>query len=238
MRFTYYGYNAFLIEGKEITIFIDPGQNLHWRKLDSLIPKSRWSQADLILVTHGDADHAEYVTQVARSSDAPIVCGQALAGKWLRKGLNVVSLDPGKHVSVAGVTIQGLPVQHGGPTWKVCGRSFTFKPKFVGRGGIGLLFQVDGKHLLNLGDTLLIKEEWAGFKADLLMVPIGGMTTMDEAEALRAVSIIQPEDVIPTHYNWDILFYHRPADAKWFKAEVEAAGFHCYPLQPGESLNL
>ena len=65
MRFIYYGYNAFVMEGVGKTILIDPGQNLHWHRLDSLIPCQIWPQADLILVTHGDADHAEYAPQVA-----------------------------------------------------------------------------------------------------------------------------------------------------------------------------
>ena len=49
MRFTYYGYNAFVVESAGKTIILDPGQNLHWRELNSLIPCEIWPQADLIL---------------------------------------------------------------------------------------------------------------------------------------------------------------------------------------------
>jgi L-ascorbate metabolism protein UlaG (beta-lactamase superfamily) len=238
MRFTYYGYNAFIIEGEELTLIIDPGQNLHWRKLDSLIPQSRWSQADLILVTHGDADHAEFVPRVAQASGAPIVCGPALAEPWRRKGLDVVPLRPGQTNEAAGMRFEGITVQHGGPTLTLFGRSFTFKPKFVGKGGVGLLFDLDERRLLNLGDTLLMEQAWEGVRVDLLMVPIGGMTTMDVDDALQAVAVIQPGIVIPMHYNWDLLFYHRPADVERFAAQVEAAGRQCFPLQPGEEVEL
>lgn len=238
MRFTYYGYNAFIIEGDEITLFIDPGQNLHWRKLDSLIPHSRWPQADLILVTHGDADHAEFVPRAARASGAPIVCGPALAEKWLRKGLDVVPLAPGQTAEAAGIDLKGINVQHGGPTLTLFGRSFTFKPTFVGKGGVGLLFQLEDRRLLNLGDTLLLEREWKGLQVDVLIIPIGGMTTMDVDGALQAVTVIRPEIVIPMHYNWDLLFYHRPADVERFASEVRESGRQCFPLQPGEGFEL
>ena len=238
MKLTYYGYNAFVIEGKDRTIILDPGQDLHWRRLNSLIPRSLWAQADLILVTHGDADHAEYALQVAKASDAPLVCGPALAKKWRRGGLAVMPVAPGETVEVAGVQVQGVPVQHGGPTLTFFGRSFTFKPKAVGTGAVGLLFTLEGRWLLNLGDTLLLEEAWRGLHPDVLMVPIGGMMTMDVDQALQAVVAIEPEIVIPMHHNWDILFYHRPADVERFAAEVRTQGRQCFPLEPGESVEI
>ncbi|MBL7183963.1 MAG: MBL fold metallo-hydrolase [Anaerolineae bacterium] len=235
MKLTYYGYNAFVIEGEGKTIILDPGQNLHWRRLNSLIPRQLWVQADLILVTHGDADHAEYVPQVARASSAPIVCGPALAGKWRRKGLTVVPVAPGETVEVAGVQVQGVPAQHGGPTLTLFGHTFTFKPRFVGVGAVGLLFTLEGRWLLALGDTVLLEDAWRGLRPEVLMVPIGGVMTMDVDDALRAVAAIAPEAVIPVHYNWDVLFYHRPADVERFATEVRGRGCQCFPLKPGES---
>jgi L-ascorbate metabolism protein UlaG (beta-lactamase superfamily) len=238
MRITYYGYNAFIIEGGRRTIFLDPGQDLHWRRLNSLVPRRAWGRADLILVTHGDADHAEYVHQVAEASGAPIVCGSALAGRWLRKGLTVISLDLGQTVEAAGVSVQGVPVQHGGLGATLLGRSFSFKPAPVGKGAVGLLFGLEARRLLNLGDTLLLEGAWRGLRPDLLMVPIGGMMTMDVDNALRAVVAIEPAMVIPVHYNWDILFYHRPTDVRRFTTGVRAAGYQCFPLKPGEDVEI
>jgi L-ascorbate metabolism protein UlaG (beta-lactamase superfamily) len=236
MRLTYYGYNAFLVEGDGNTIIIDPGQNLHWRRLDSLIPRPIWPQADLILVTHGDADHAEYGPQVARASNATLVCGPALAEKWRRRGLTVVAVAPGETVEAAGVSIQGVPVQHG-PLLKLFGRAFT--PLFIiGVGAVGLLFSLENRPVLNLGDTLLLEDAWRGLRPDVLMVPIGGLMTMDVDAALRAVATIEPEVVIPMHYDWDILFYHCSAEVARFAAGVRAFGSQCFPLEPGESVEV
>lgn len=235
MRFTYYGYNAFVVEGEESTILIDPGQNLHWRRLNSLIPRQIWPQADLILVTHGDADHAKYVPQIARAGNGPLVCGPALAEKWKRKGVAVVAVAPGETVEAAGVSIHGVPVQHG-PLPTLLGRTFTLP--FVGVGAIGLLFDLENRQVLTLGDTLLLEDAWRGLCPDVLMVPIGGLMTMDVDAALRAVATIEPEVTIPTHYNWHILFYHRSAEVERFVAGVRLLGRQCFPLEPGRSVEV
>jgi len=209
----------------------------YWQRLNLLIPRQIWGRADLILVTHSDADHAEYVGQVACASGAPVVCGPALAGKWRRKGLAVVPVAPGETVEATGVQVQGVPVQHG-PVLTLFGRSFSLKPGFVGVGAVGLLFTLEGRRLLNLGDTVLLEDAWRGLHPDVLMVPIGGVMTMNAEQALRAVVVIEPEVVIPVHYNWDVLLYHRPADVERFTAEVRVGGHRCFPLEPGESTEI
>jgi L-ascorbate metabolism protein UlaG (beta-lactamase superfamily) len=237
IRLTYYGYNAFTLQATK-RIIIDPGQDLHWRRLGPLIPKANWSQADLILVTHGDADHAEYVPHVARASSAPVVCGQLLAERWQREGIRVVPLAVGETVQVADVSVAGIPACHGGLTLSLFEHTFTFKPSLVGVGAIGLSFTLEECRFLNLGDTLLLEDAWWELRPDVLMVPIGGMMTMDVDDALRAVEAIEPKTVIPMHHGWDILFYHRPADVTRFADGARALGCCCFAPRPGESVEL
>jgi L-ascorbate metabolism protein UlaG (beta-lactamase superfamily) len=236
MKLTYYGYNAFVIEAQGLTALLDPGQHLHWRRLDPLIPRDLWARADLILVTHGDPDHAEFVSEAARASGAPVVCGPGLAHRWRRDNLQIVPVAPGEVVEVAGVPIRGYPMRHG-PEGRLFGRTFSLKPWFVGVGAVGFLFTLEGRRLFNLGDTLPL-DVWDGLRPDVLMIPIGGLMTMDVDQALAAVAAIEPGLVLPTHHNWDFLFYHRPADVGRFAEAVQAAGRRCIALAPGERLEV
>ena len=234
MRLTHYGYNAFVIESEDKTVILDPGQDLYWRRFDSLVSRSLWPQADLILVTHGDADHAEYVPQVAEASGAPVVCSPPLAERWRRKGLSVVTIAPDETVEAAGVRVQGVAVRHG-PLLNLFGRSLALKP---GGDSVGLLLTLEGRRLLALGDTVLLENAWRGLRPDVLLVPIGGVMTMNVDQALRAVAAIEPQTVIPVHYNWHALFYRHPADVERFAAGVARLGHVCLPLGRGETAEL
>jgi L-ascorbate metabolism protein UlaG (beta-lactamase superfamily) len=144
----------------------------------------------------------------------------------------------GETIISAGVKVQGFPAQHGGLPMELFGHTFTIKPKFVGTGAVGLLFTLNNNRILNLGDTLLIDDAWGGLHPNVLMVPIGGMMTMDVDDALKAVELIKPEIVIPIHFNWHLLFYHRPTDVKRFATEVRRLGINPLTLKPGETIEL
>jgi L-ascorbate metabolism protein UlaG (beta-lactamase superfamily) len=67
----------------------------------------------------------------------------------------------------------------------------------------GFLFYIDGKKIYHACDTglfydmKLIGEEGI----DLAILPIGDNFTMGPDDALRAVKLIQPGQVVPIHYN-------------------------------------
>lgn len=123
----------------------------------------------------------------------------------------MVPVESGDTIEVADLEVQGIPVQYGGLTMNLFRRELSFKPGSACIGAVGLLFTVEGRPLLNLGDPLLLEKAWRGLQTDVLMISIGGMMTMDVEEPLRAAAIIEPQMVIPVHYNWHILFYRRGA---------------------------
>jgi L-ascorbate metabolism protein UlaG (beta-lactamase superfamily) len=237
MRVTYYGYNAFTIEADNLLVIIDPGMNLDWKHLRSLVPPELWKSASHVMVTHGDADHAQYAGQVARVAKAPIICGQALAGRWLRTGVEVHCVSSGERCEIGGLKVVGVPVQHG-PVLRIRDHHVSVKPPRIGVGAVGFLIMIGNRSILNLGDTVLLEEVWAGMEPELLMVPTGGIMTMNVDQALTAVDVIQPKVVIPMHHNWHLLFYHHRADMSKFNNEVQARGLSCFVLDPGESMNL
>ena len=91
MKITFYGYNAFIIEGDSKKIAIDPGVLcFYYFRMTTLIPKREWDDITHILVTHGDPDHYWNTDRVAKTSNALVVFNRsmikAVAGKQLALG--------------------------------------------------------------------------------------------------------------------------------------------------------
>ncbi|MCF6248736.1 MAG: MBL fold metallo-hydrolase [Desulfobacula sp.] len=264
MKITHYLYNTFVIESGDKKIAIDPGGLFfYFFRFTTLIPKYEWESITHIFVTHGDPDHYWHMDRVANVSNAPVICNKTMVrnigGKALMlgprdKGLafttpveNVHTISVDETIQLDGMSITGIKATHGVVTFKFGPLSKTLKPgpdERVGWGAIGFNIQLDGKSIVNLGDTLLHEKEWQSIKnPDILMIPIGGKTfpnTMDEKEAIQAVKIMQPKLVIPCHYNCPALFSKKanPADDKMFKKEVEKMGIECVVLRKGDSIEI
>jgi len=264
MKITHYLYNTFVIESGDKKIAIDPGAELYFFRLfNTILPKSEWKDITHIFVTHGDPDHYWHTDRVAEASNAPVICNKTMAksinGETLMLGprdkglafttpikkLHTVSID--ETIQLDGVSITGIKTTHGPLTFKLGPFSKTLKPgpeERIGWGAIGFKIELDGKSILNLGDTLLHEKEWREIRnPDILMIPIGGKAvhnTMDEEEALQAVRIMKPKLVIPCHYNCPAFFSknYNPADDKVFKKEVEKMEIECVILRKDDSIEI
>ena len=262
MKIRHFLYNSFLIESGKNKIAIDPGQNLWIFKLSSLIPKTEWKSITHILITHGDPDHHWQSDRVAEASNALVVCGKDLAkvedgktllvdprGKELTSWIpfkNVHPLDIGESVTLGDVEIEAVKSVHGPISVPILWFEIKKQPgpgERVGIGSVGFRITLDGKTIVNLGDSILL-EEWTGLKPDVLMLPIGGLGdntwTMDASDALEAVKLIVPKKVIPCHYNVPFLWIKNiaPADDELFKREVEKLGIKCNIMKHGEVIEI
>lgn len=264
MKITHYLYNTFIIESGGRKIAIDPGALFfYFFRFTTLIPKSEWKSITHIFVTHGDPDHYWHADRVAEASNAPVICNKTMVrnieGKTLMlgprdKGLafttsfnKLHTLSVGETIQLDGMSITGIKTTHGELVLKFGPLSKTIKPgpdERIGWGAIGFSIQLDGKTIVNLGDTLLHANEWQSINSpDVLMIPIGGKAvhnTMDVEQALQAVKIMHPKLVIPCHYNCPAFFSRKynPADDRMFKTEVEKTGAKCIILHNGESIEL
>ena len=264
IKITFYGYNAFLIESGNKKIAIDPGALcFYWFRFTTLFPKSEWPGITHIFVTHGDPDHYWHADRVAKASNAPVICNKTMVrdvnGKALmlgprNKGLafttefdNLHALSVDETIEIDDMSISGIKTTHGELILKLGPFAKTLKPgadERVGWGAIGFDIKLDGKNIVNLGDTLLHEKEWQTIKQpDVLMIPIGGKmvhNTMDVDEAVQAVTIMHPKLVIPCHYNCSAFFTktYNPADGQQFKREVEKTGSKCVILGMGDSIDL
>ena len=264
MKITHYLYNTFILESGDKKMAIDPGALFfYFFKFTTLIPKAEWKSITHIFVTHGDPDHYWHADRVADVSNAPVICNKTMvrnvAGKTLMLGprdkglafttpfrnLHTIAVD--ETIQLDGMSITGIKTTHGQLLLKIGPFSKTVKPgpeERVGWGAIGFNIQIDGKSIVNLGDTLLHTQEWEAIhNPDVLMIPIGGNAahnTMDVEEALQAVKIMQPKLVIPCHYNCPAFFTktYNPADDQMFKSEVEKAGAKCVILHANDFVKI
>ncbi len=262
MKIRHFLYNAFLIESGNNKIAIDPGQNLWIFNLSSLIPKKEWKSITHILITHGDPDHYWQSDRVAEASNAPVVCGKDLAkvedgktllvnprGKELTSWIpfkNVHPLDVGESVILGDVEIEAVKSVHGPISIPILWFRIKKQPgpgERVGIGSVGFKIKLDGKTIVNLGDSILLKE-WTGLEPDVLMLPIGGLGdntwTMDVSDAVEAVRLIAPKKVIPCHYNVPLFWIKdiAPANDQLFKREVEKLGIECDIMKYSDQIEI
>jgi len=255
-------YNSFLIESANNKIAIDPGQYFSIFNFTSLIPKSEWESITHILITHGDPDHHWQSDRVAKASNAPVVCGKNLAkaegdrtllvaprGRELTSWVpfkNAHPLDAGESIILGDVEVEAVKSVHGPIRVPLLWFQVEKQPgpdERVGIGSVGFKITLDGKTIVNLGDSVLQKA-WAGLEPDVLMLPIGGLGdntwTMDVHDALEAVKLIAPRRVIPCHYNVPFLWIRNiaPADDQWFKREVEGLGIECCIMPRGSEVDI
>ncbi len=264
MKITHYLYNAFLIESGDKKIAIDPGGLMfYYFRFSTLIPKSEWHDITHIFVTHGDPDHYWHADRMATVSNAPIICNKSMVKEVDGKPLFLGPRDKGvafttefkkyhtlsvdETIELDGMKVTGIKTTHGPLTLKLGPFSKTLTPgpeERIGWGAIGFEIQIDGKNLVNLGDTLLHGEEWKSIdRPDVLMIPIGGQVvhnTMDIQEALQAIQIMRPKLVIPCHYNCPAFFSKsfNHADEDEFKSGVQAMDIQYSILHEGESVVL
>lgn len=107
-------------------------------------------------------------------------------------------LDTPGEYEVKGVSIFGISTFHDTKQGQERGRNTVFRIE---------MDKIRLCHLGDLGHTL--SEEILGQigEVDILFVPVGGVYTIDAAEASEVVSSVEPKVVIPMHYKTKDLVY-------------------------------
>jgi L-ascorbate metabolism protein UlaG (beta-lactamase superfamily) len=98
---------------------------------------------------------------------------------------------PGEY-EVKGTFITGIATYHDGRRGATRGRNTVF------------LFEFDGLtvcHLGDLGHVPVQSQVEALSDVDVLLVPVGGLHTINAAKAAEVISLIEPRLVIPMHYK-------------------------------------
>jgi L-ascorbate metabolism protein UlaG (beta-lactamase superfamily) len=181
--------------------------------------------ADVILLTHGHGDHLGDTVPIAKRTGATVVAIVELAAEIAGAGVEDVR-DPnfGGTVSFDWGWVKLVPAWH-----------TAVSPSGTAHMPAGLLIHIGDKLIYHLGDTCLFSDMQLiarrGDPVDCALVPIGGHYTMDRFDAVTAVELINPAQVIPCHYD---TFPAIETDPQAFKDDVQNAGFsQVYVIEPG-----
>ncbi len=158
--------------------------------IDPFSKSPLWTKADLVLVTHGHGDH--FNAAVVRSllkEGTRVVVPASVKAAGTDRGLATDTLVPGEVKSFAG--------------WEVAAvRAYNLtKPMHPrSRDWLGYVVVIDGLRVYHAGDTDLIPE-MTGVKADVALLPAGGMATMNPETAARAAALVGAHVAVPMHYG-------------------------------------
>jgi L-ascorbate metabolism protein UlaG (beta-lactamase superfamily) len=222
MDIRFLGHSAFELTDGSARILIDP--------FISGNPKAAVSADELnptnILLTHGHQDHYGDVVDIAKRTGATVQAITEIADELSGEGLEVVDTNFGGTHTYDWGWVKLVPAFHTSTT-----------PKGTVTPAGGLLVMVGETLVYHLGDTCLFSDlkliSHRGNHVNVALVPIGGHYTMDRHDAVTAVEFVQPDVVIPCHYD---TFPPIEADAQAFKADVEShTKARVVVLAPGET---
>jgi len=223
--FTYYGHSTFGLKIGEHQLLIDPffSGNPH------VDPEINHLGADFILVTHGHGDHVGDTVEIAQRTGALTVACFEVAN-WLgEQGIETHAQHIGGGYHHPFGYLKMTQALHG---------SSLPDGSYGGMPGGFLITTADDFTIYISGDTglfpgmALLGEEGIDFAA----LPIGDNFTMGPKDALRAVKMLQPRRVLPTHYNTFDLIKQDPE--QWKKQVEDQTDTEVVILQPSESLQL
>lgn len=185
--------------------------------------------ADYILVSHGHGDHVGDTVDIAKRTGATVISNFEIHN-WL-VGQGVENVHP-QHIG------GGFDYPWGRVKLTMAQHGSGLPDGSYGGNPCGFLFYLQGKKIYHACDTglfydmKLIGEEGI----DLAILPIGDNFTMGPDDALRAVKLIEPKQVLPIHYNtFDII---RQDPSAWKDRVERQTAAKVAILKPGEHLEV
>lgn len=224
-KLTWYSHACFLIQTDGTNLLVDPffsGNPLSPIQADQVKP-------DYILVSHGHGDHLGDTVAIAKRTGATVISNFEIHN-WLA-AQGVESLHP-QHIG------GGFNYPWGRVKLTIAHHGSALPDGSYGGNPCGFLFYIDRRKIYHACDTglfydmKLIGEEGI----DLAILPIGDNFTMGPDDALRAVKLIEPKQVVPIHYNtFDVIKQDPHA---WAQRVYTETGAEVTVLKPGQDLTL
>jgi L-ascorbate metabolism protein UlaG (beta-lactamase superfamily) len=220
---TWLGHGAWQLDTAPARVLIDPFLTGN----PAAAIKAEAVAADFILVSHGHGDHIGDTVDIARRTGALVVANYEIT-EWLGKqGISKTHpMNTGGAHSFPFGLLKFTIAQHtsmlpdGANGGNPCGFLITL---------------ADGRKIYHAADTgLFLDMQLIGDEGiDLAIVPIGDNFTMGPDDSLRAIRLIRPKRVIPTHFGtWPVIAQDAGKWSARVKAETTAEPI---VLKPGQA---
>jgi L-ascorbate metabolism protein UlaG (beta-lactamase superfamily) len=218
LQVTWYGYATVRIETPDgFVVYFDPGR---YGVLDGEWPKD----GDLVCVTHDHHYDSKGIERVADPDATVVVYENVDAGRIDRDVTpvddlprEVLRIGEEDHVTVGEADVWSVPAYNepDGPHAGADG-----EPSHPKGFGVGYLVSVAGVPVFWQGDGDALAE-YANLEVSLYLANIGGNVVSDASEAAELAERMDPDLVLPVHYDtFDLL----AADSGAFAADVAKRG--------------
>jgi len=227
LKITWLGHAAFLLEAEK-KLLIDPF--ITGNPKASCIPEDL--DPDIIAVTHGHRDHLGDTIEIGARTGCRIISIHEVANYIKSKGVFAEGMNKGGTMDVEGVTLTMTQALHSS---SIDASGFSFD----GGSPAGFVIGIGGHSIYHAGDTGVFGDmQLIGelYEPEIALLPIGSRFTMGIKEAVKAVELIEPQIVVPMHYNtFDVI----RQDPEVFRKAVEAkVDTKVIILEPGEFIEL
>lgn len=226
MDLTYFGHSTFQIETGDATLLFDPffDENPHTETDPSTL------DPDILLLTHAHFDHFSDTEAVLATSD-PLVISNFEITQYVQQNYDHDAIQPlneGGSVEFDWGYVESTHARH----------SSSFPDGTYGGVPNGFVLELDDQVVYNTGDTAPFAEmQWVGdlWDVDVMLAPIGNVFTMGIYGALHATEMVEPELVVPLHYN---TFPPIETDLDAFADAFDEAGYETRVFGAGETAAL
>ena len=225
VRITYHSHACFGIDAGGTHLLIDPF--LTGNPLTDI--SAEQVAADYILVSHGHGDHVGDTVAIAQRTGATTISNFEIQSWLLAQGV-----EDAHPLHIGG----GFDFPFGRVKLTIAHHGSSFPDGSYGGNPCGFLLTIEGKTIYHACDTglfydmKLIGEEGV----DLAILPIGDNFTMGPDDALRAVKLLEPKQVLPIHYDTFDIIAQDPVS--WQDRVEGETGAKVVVLKPGESLTV
>jgi L-ascorbate metabolism protein UlaG (beta-lactamase superfamily) len=154
-------------------------------------------KADIVLTSHNHNDHTQ-VSVLQNADDKKLRVISGMKGPGLRSDWNLVA------ETIKDVTIRSVGAYHDASQGMERGKNTIF------------IVEMDGWRICHLGDlghTLTPDQVKRIGAVDVLMVPVGGVYTLNGSDAKKVVEQIKPREyILPMHYGTKVFEDLLPID--------------------------